>query len=359
MANIDRITKVSINLKTGGVRQATFSDLMLIGTFGSPNRVNVITDSDQLLEDNTNFTDMTNTHPIYLAAQVAFSQTPGPTRLYIGRRDALETIADALPAIASANNDWYGFTEVSHSITDLTGAAAWAEANQKLFLTAINDVDVTGTSGEEPATALKSSNFFRTAWWYNPDPLQFPEVAIAVKSFSVQPGGETWANQRLAAVSSPILTETAYLNITAKNGNTFEPFRNISITQNGVTAGGEWIDVIRFRDWLCEEIRVQSFNAFIDNRIPFTDAGIGILRQQMVKALDLGVRRGGIAPRVVDPEDDRKVIPSYTVTVPFASQVPFSEKASRRLTGMKFGARLAGAIHAIEITGDLTYDALG
>lgn len=355
MANIDRIVKVNIALRTAGVRQNTFSDLMLMGEHTGPDRVAIITAADQLLDAPFS---LANTTDLYKAAQVAFSQNPGPSRVFIGRRDAAEAVNTALAACATANNMWYGFTEVSHSTADLTLAASWAEANTKLFLTAINDVDVTSTTGDEPATALMTGNFFRTAWWYNADPDQFPEVAAAARAFQILPGGETWANLRLSAVTAPPLSETAYINITAKNGNTFEPFRNISITQNGLTAGGEWIDVIRFRDWLCEEIRTNTFNTFVDNRIPYTDPGIAIIGQGLTKALDLGVRRGGIAPPAKDPDRDA-IIPSYTISLPKAAEISVSDKAARKLNDVYFTARLAGAIHAVEISGTLTYDAIG
>lgn len=354
MANIDRIARVTIALRTAGVRQQTFSDLMLLGLHTGTDRISIITESDELL---TGF-GIDETNDLYLAAQVAFSQTPGPARLFIGRRDVAETVTQALAACATANNDWYAFSEVSHTEADLTLAAAWAEANTKLFLTALSDVDITATTGAEPATALKTSQFFRTAWWYNIDPNQFPEVAAAARAFTILPGGETWANMQLAAVDAPPMTETAYINITAKNGNTFEPFRNLAITQNGITAGGERIDVIRFRDWLCEEIRSSTFNTFVDRRIPYTDDGIGIIHQAMRKALDLGVRRGGIAPPEKDPNAER-MIPSYTTSVPSALQVSASDKNARILRDVKFSARLAGAIHAVEIFGELTYDNIG
>lgn len=355
MANIDRLARVTIALKTAGIRQQTFSDLMLMGTHTGPNRVDVITNSDDLLDESFGI-DVD--HDLYKAAQVAFSQIPGPARLYIGRRDAAEAVNVALAACALQNNDWYGFSEVSHTEADLLVAAAWAEANTKLFLTTISDVDVLASSGTEPATALKTGNYFRTAWWYNIDPNQFPEVAAAARAFTILPGGETWANMRLQAVTAPPMTETAYINATAKNGNTFEPFRNLAITQNGKTAGGEWIDIIRFRDWLCEEMRTNVFNKFVDTRIPYTDEGISIIRQGIQETLDLGVRRRGIAPPTVDPETDR-IIPSYTISVPFLSQVSVSDKAARILKDMQFTARLSGAIHVTEITGVLTYDNIG
>ncbi len=356
MANIDRIVKVSIALRTAGVRQQTFSDLLLLGQHNGPNRVDVITNADDLLDLSYG---IGINDPLYKAALVGFSQIPGPSRLFVGRRDAGQPVQTALAACAVANNDWYGFTEVSHTEADLIPAAAWAEANTKLFLTAINDVDVTNTSGTEPATALKTSNFFRTAWWFNADPSQFPEVAAASRAFTIMPGGETWANLRLQAVTAPPMTETAYLAVTAKNGNTFEQFRNISITQNGITAGGEYIDIIRGRDWLCEELRSNVFNKFVDNRIPYTDLGIAVIRQGITQALDLGVRRGLIAERAIDPDNDQRVIPSYTVTVPSVINISTSDKAARILRDVKFTARLAGAIHAVEISGTLTYDNIG
>lgn len=356
MANVDRITQVFIALKTAGVRKRSFSDLALIDFHSGPDRVSIITESDELLDVAYG---LTTTSDLYRAAQVAFSQTPAIARLYILKRIAPETIDASLAACASANNEWYAFAPVAHAESDLLLAAAWGEANNKLHLTCISDVDVTSTSGQEPATALKQGNFFRTAWWYNIDPNQFPEVAIAAKKFTTLPGGDTWANVMLAAVTAPPMSETAYANITAKNGNTFEMFNgDVSMTQNGVTAAGEWIDVIRFRDWLCEEMRVSGFDNFIDNRIPYTDEGIAIFRQSMEKTLDLGRDRGGIAPPEKDPLTNR-IIPSYTVSVPAAANVTVSDKRARFLRDMKFTARLAGAIHAIQINGTLTYDNIG
>jgi hypothetical protein len=198
--------------------------------------------------------------------------------------------------------------------------------------------------------------YFRTAWWYDPILTDFPDVAIAVHSFSKYPGQETWANQQLQAVPWVTMTETQAQNVFGKNGNTFEQFRNIAITQNGKVAGGEWIDVIRFRDWLCEEIKVNIFQQMVDNRIPYTDHGIGVIRSRLAESLDFGVRRGGIAPPEVDING--KLIPSYTIQVPLAATVSADNKANRLLQDVYFTARVAGAIHVVEIQGALTYQSL-
>ena len=111
------------------------------------------------------------------------------------------------------------------------------------------------------------------------------------------------------------------------------------------------------RDWLAEQIKVNVVSAMInaDGKVPYTDAGIRIIVAAMRQALDLGVARGGIAPEEVDPDDDR-VIPSYTISVPASANIAFNDKANRVLNDVKFTARLAGAIHVVNINGSLTYN---
>ena len=141
-----------------------------------------------------------------------------------------------------------------------------------------------------------------------------------------------------------------------KNCNTFESFRDsVSITQIGKVAAGEWIDVIRFRDWLQEEMQVNIFNLLINrDKVPYTDEGIAAIEGQMIKALQLGQRRGGIAPTEYD--EDGNEIPGWKISVPLAANISANTKASRILEDMTFTARLAGAIHVAEITGSLVYE---
>lgn len=355
MANIDRIVQVSISLQTAGITSVSFSDLMLYGHFTSGTDVyEIITSPDDLLQMGVVTTDN-----LYLAAQVAFSQIPHINQLYIGKStNAADPTAD-LNAIAAANNDWYGIIDVMHDETKTVKIAQWCEANEKLQFAVLsnpNNAAPPGTDSTSTAHLLMTGNYFRTAWWYHTDPTQFVGVAAAAKLFCKYPGQETWANQRLNAVNSLYLTETLFNNVYAKNGNTFEPFRNISITQNGKVAGGEWIDVIRFRDWLCETIKVNIFQQMVDTRIPYTDPGIAIIRTRLHEALEQGVVRGGIAPPEIDV--DGNFIPSYTIQVPLASTVSPNVKATRVLQDIYFTARIAGAIHVVQIQGTLTYENL-
>lgn len=357
IANIDRIVKVYISLRTTAIAQQNFNDLLLFGSFTptGTEKVAIITTVDELLDDY----GVVSTDPLYQAASVAFSQIPHLGRIFIGLDSNLPDPTNDLAAINDENSDWYAICDVSHDETRTVKIAQWVEAHEKIFVTCLTD-PLNGSANATDTTStghlLMQGNFFRTAWWYAADAEDFPDVGITVKSFTKYPGQETWANQRLAAVPYYKLSETVAQNIFAKNGNTFEPFRNISITQNGKVAGGEWIDIIRFRDWLCEEIKIRIFQQMVDNRIPYTDTGIAIIRTRLTQALDFGVTRGGIAPPEVNADGD--YVPSYVVKVPLSVEVPINDKANRILRDVYFTARLAGAIHVVEVQGTLTYESL-
>jgi len=358
MANIDRIVNVEISLQTAAIAQNTFSDLLLYGVFTpiSGAKVGIITAAQDLIDSY----GVTISSSLYKAASVFFAQIPHPPRLFIGLSTGVADPTADLVAIKAENNDWYAWCSPEHLDTKVLAGAVWTEANEKLYVTVLTNVNnSTPPAGDTTSVGhqLMAGNYFRTAWWYDTQTAgNFPDVGAASKSFTKYPGQETWANQRLQGVAYMPLTETLAQNVFGKNGNTFEQFRNIAVTQNGKVAGGEWIDVIRFRDWLCDEIKVNVFQAFIDSRIPYTDPGIGIIRSKLVQSLDLGVNRGGIAPPEVDTEGN--YVPSFTTSVPLSTTITPNVKASRVLHDVYFTARLAGAIHAVEIKGALTYENL-
>jgi len=259
-----------------------------------------------------------------------------------------------MTAIEAANNDWYAAINADHVEADVPDFAAWIEAREKLFLTTLSNADNLA-GGASTAATLMTNGYLRTAWFYHPDANEnWPDAALLSRQFTILPGGETYANQALSAVAATNLTETNAQAVFAKNGNTYEPFRNWALTQNGKVAGGEFIDVIRTRDALCEQIRVNVVQTLRNARVPFTDRGIARIAQAVRAALDLMVRRGGIAEPELD--EDANVIPSYSISVPLSVNVPVNDKANRILRDLTFTARLAGAIHATQIRGELVLD---
>lgn len=450
MANIDRIVNVQISLNTNGVSKEGFSTMLVVGTHANNlNRVTTYTNINDLINDGFSTDD-----PIYRAVSAAFSQTPRPRQVKVGRRqveevnlsvnnvkdntdytitvsskdtdgtvdeeaykynsqtsatatkiveglqalmasdtavtatasgeklqltaksgksfaikissnlsaeltEPTEEIADTMSAVMAGDSDFYGIVLASRDKDDIMAMAEWVETQTKLFGTSTAEQGAKDSETDtDLLSMLKAKNYYRTfAFYHELADSEYLEAGVMARCFAIEPGGETWANKVLSGLTADNLTETEYLAISGKNGNTFETFRNKSITQNGKVAGDEWIDVIRFRDWLQEEITVNVFNLLINSdKVPYTDAGIALVENQIRQALLLGQRRGGIAPTEYDEDNNENL--GFTIEMPLAANIPANTKAQRLLEDVSFTARLAGAIHVVEITGSFTYENL-
>ena len=342
--DISRISKINVSLHTSGITELGFSTIMVIGTHTiGTGRVLTYTDTDQMLEDGFKDTDA-----VYKAVSAAFSQIPRPAQVKVGKWDGKEAIADALAAIRNEDDDFYGIALADRTVD-----------NTKLFCTATADVNAKDAAqSTDILSQLQAKNYFRTASWYHALAAdEYPDVAIMAKCFAITPGGETWADRELASITADNLTETEYIAITKKSGNTFEKCRNTSITQNGKVAAGEWIDIIRFRDWIQEKMAVRILSLLINsNKIGYIDPDLTKIDNVMKGVLQEGQDNGGIAP--TEYTEDGTANLGWVTSVPLASSIDTNTKASRELKGVTFMARLAGAIHVVEVNGSFTYNEL-
>ena len=180
---------------------------------------------------------------------------------------------------------------------------------------------------------------------------------MAAKAMNFHAGEETWALKQLATVTPSKLSSTFIKKLEGANFTHLMTVASKNVTQGGKTNGGEWIDIIRFRDWLQNDMQVRVVNLLIVNpKVPYTDPGIGLVENQMLASLKDGQKWGGISPTEYDA--DGNAIPGYVTSVPLSSELTSTQKASRTLENCRFSARLAGAIHVVEIKGCLTYENL-
>jgi len=280
--------------------------------------------------------------------------------LHLAAPTSTETPSAALNACLRESADWYGVALASRVESDVLDAAEWVESNERLFGVSSDQAGIIDAAvSSDIASKCQQKQYFRTHVWYHGQArTEALEAAIAANRFTYYPGGETWANARLAGVTYDNLAEGQALAAHAKNANTFEQMRNFAVTQNGKVAAGEWIDVIRGRDWLAEQVKINVASQLInaDGKVPYTDAGIQVIVNGIRQALMLGQSRGLIAPDEID--DAGRKIPGFVITVPRAASISSNDKANRILRDLKFSARLAGAIHVAEIKGNLTYQQL-
>ena len=273
-------------------------------------------------------------------------------------------VADDLDAILDEDAAWYGLVMVERTKADQIKAAEWTEANEKLFVTATSESAVlTAGDSTDLISVLKDARYFRTAVVYHTNAAtEYPDAAWAARVFTIQPGGETWALKQLASITPSTLTGTQRQTIYNKGGNTFEYLagQNIALIGVGIdgnggkTVAGEYIDIIRGRDWLKDTIQVNMTQMLINrNKVPYTDGGIQLCVNNLRKSLQEGQNVGLIAPDELDTQGI--TVPGFVITYPRSVELAPSVKASRVLS-LGFTARLAGAIHVVNIDGSLAYE---
>lgn len=258
---------------------------------------------------------------------------------------ASESLTAALTACALENNDWYGLHCYSHVKADILEVAAYAEAAKKLYGTSSSDSDILSSPGTDTtsvAKALLDAGYERTYLLYSAVAnTVYPECAWAGKELARSPGTSTWKFKTLAGVTVDSLTDTQYENALAKNCNVYVRIGGQNITVEGFVSGGEFIDTMRNIDYLVNQIQIDQYSRFVNlPKIPFTQSGISIVENEL---------RGTIQRATVDGilADDTAV----EYTIPKIKDISANDRANRILRGVKFKARIAGAIHKEFIEG--------
>lgn len=289
-----------------------------------------------------------------VAARIAFSQSPKPSTIYIATLAEDGNLAETLDSLLGMDG-WYVLCPVGFTEAQINTVIEWTEAQKKIC----------GYAAYKPATAAqkiyyRSFGIFCKESYAQPDDEvsmanQCIAVAWATKCLFYHAGRETWAHKSLSGIAPSALNSTEIRKLEDGNISYFITTASKNITYNGKTLAGEWIDLIRFRDWLENDMQVRVANLFITNpKIPYTDKGIALVQNQMIASLKSGIYWGGIAPDEYD--EDGNLVPAFVTHVPLSASLTAAQKASRRLTDCWFTARIAGAIHFVEIKGTLAYE---
>lgn len=358
---LDDIVKCTVEISSPASNDATFNTILMVvapppAAGDNPiTKTFAVSKADELLDYG-----YTTSSPAYSAAEVAFSQSPAPDEVLVIVRGKTTTETetnweDIKTTLDRADSEakFYGIhlTEFKDA-ADIQAAMEWTEANERIFGFEYTDIN---------ACPIRNFIYYRTFGLFSgkadgfdassqPGTNQYAALAWMAKCFGYDPGSETWALKSLAAIVPSSLSTAEKKALEDTNINRFLRYAGDNITIGGNMLSGEWIDVIRFRDWLKNEMQVNVFNVLkVNRKVPFTDAGIGLVEGAMKYTLEKGQEVGGIAPTQYDSDDNE--IPGYTVSVPQSSDLTETERKSRKLTGCKYTARLAGAIHAVEIYG--------
>lgn len=273
-----------------------------------------------------------------------------------------ETVARAL-----GKSGWYALCTAGVDPKYYEEIAAYIETKEKMFAYTELGFFGAGEDGEENKPSI-GSVYLRSFGVYGrentmqpdneiPEANLYMNVAMCAGWLHYQPGSETAAFKRLSAVYPSELTDGEMKALEDAHLNYFITVGGRNVTMNGQVVGNEWIDIIRFRDWLKGDMQTRVVNLFVtEPKVPYTDSGIAKVENQMKASLAEGQNVGGIAEDEFDA--DGGLIPGFTTSVPLSAKLTATEKASRKLIKCTFKARLAGAIHKAALSGTLTYESL-
>lgn len=256
--------------------------------------------------------------------------------------------ASALQAVYDAGLNWYTFGTYSHLPADILDIAAWASSNTVIYgYSTSNTTDTTSTTTGIMAQ-LQALGYDRAYGLWNAEATndaagagKYPEMAWMGDRLVYAPGSDTWMFKDLSGVAVDALSTTASSYIRGYSGNTYERIGGANITREGKVASGEYIDIIRGIDWLDARMTERIYSRLVNlQKIPYTGVGVQIIVTEIRGALEEGITNGlidGATP--------------YTITVPKVLDVSPTMRAAREFPAIKFTARLAGAIHKIEVSG--------
>jgi hypothetical protein len=249
-----------------------------------------------------------------------------------------------IAACAAADSSWYAFMVTHQNAIDGAELATWAQANKRLFCIDIADSAIKTSATSDLAYVVNAASQEYAIVSYHAAQSEFMSAAWLGKCLPMEPGSETWKFKTLDGVSADILSDSEVGYIKGKNANWYQVIGGVSITQNGTSGGGDFIDNVRFIDWLKTNMQYDVYDVLVNNnKVPYTDAGVAMVESRIRSRLNIGVDVGGLSSD-----------PAPTVTVPRVSSETTANRANRTIPDIYFTATLAGAIHSVTINGTVS-----
>jgi hypothetical protein len=252
-------------------------------------------------------------------------------------------VATDLAAIQLEQDDWYALLTHFNSSAYVLAAAAWVEAQKKIYLAGCSDSEciTLAAGGGDWADDFETSAYARCSAIYHPAPVEMIAQSLAGDCLPLNPGSLTWKFRTLSGVPAVQLTSTHKTNLLAKNAIGYAEVAGVNVTLEGTVGDGDFIDVVRGLDWLDDDMTAAVFGLMAGaDKVPYTDDGAAMIQSEIEASLQRGINRTILAAD-----------PAPVVTVPAVADQSDADKAARHFPDIKFSATLAGAIHKVTITG--------
>lgn len=251
--------------------------------------------------------------------------------------------AEDLMKAADVDKDWYMALLTTRNAAAIQQAALWIETQRKMMIAVSSDAALLTNISTDLASILKARSLSRTAILWSGDQANGPEGAWAGGVLPMDPGSETWKFKTLVGILPDRLTSSQEAQAEQKNINIYTTVAGVGMTSEGKTAVGEFMDVIRGIDWFQAQIEENLFARLVSvPKVPYTDNGVAVLesviRKEAARAVNVGLFAEG----------------SFELEVGKVADQSDADRQARRFADFKFNARLAGAIHFVEVDGTVS-----
>lgn len=281
----------------------------------------------------------------YKMAERIFAQGDyAPEKIAIACADSTTGVEQTLAAKLAEviEEDWYFLLSTTDVKEDIITLGDAIEANNyRIF--------VTRSSTAADLTEYKAKKWDRTVVMVHneAETAKYPDAALVGAVGSRTVGSVTWKSKKLVGIAPNDITPSELNTIHDNNCITYVEKAGDYVTSEGWCTSGEYIDVIHAKDYVTNQMQYELQKAINSQpKISFDSNGIALLQSVCTSVLAQAFNQGVIAA------DDGGTA-MYSVKFLPRSQVPAGERAVRKYTGGSFSFNLAGAIHNVEVKGQI------
>lgn len=277
--------------------------------------------------------------PIYEAAEIVFMQNNAPKKVAVCASTARTTEA----LTAEWDKDWRQLVVVSSGTEEddtFELISDFVEAKKdKLFFAKIAALD-------EIKSEQKTNE--RTIAFCYAGLSKYPQAALVGATAGLDAGSFTYKNTILKGVLPENLTDDQIDAIHAGGALCFLTKAGDNVTSEGKVLSGEYIDIVDSKDYVISNIEF-SVQKMLNtaNKIPYDNNGIAMLESTTINVLKDAYNKGIIS-------NTQEGLPDYSTSFATRAQTDASDRAARKYIGGSFSFGLAGAIHNVEIHGEIT-----
>lgn len=274
-----------------------------------------------------------NTTNTYKAANLIFMQKDAPAKIAVcaTTKAAAEWLLDE----GNVTKDWRQLIVVDGDTVDHESIMTVIETLRGKMYFASLPVDDT--------TEIKIDAMERTVLFYctDEDYAGVEVAALVGATAGYDAGSFTYKNIILKGIVAQQLTLAQVNAIHEKGGISVVRKAGDIVTTEGKVCGGEYIDIIDSKDYVCAEIEYAGQKLLNNNKkLPYDNVGIAMIEATVLTCLKRAYNQGIIANK----EDGS---PDYSITCLTRAEVDAGDRATRNYRGCNFSFGLAGAIHTV------------